>query len=103
MAALTPVDVENEQGIPDGYKGSASKGQGREPVTSQRGEDSKRLQLAQQHTERGDSVDQQEQYEADAEGANYQEHETNRTTPAPPGPPADRTSDESNSESDRPS
>ena len=47
---LTAEDIEKEQRMPGGFKESSSKGIGREPVTPQRGEGSKRQQRFQQQT-----------------------------------------------------
>ena len=88
--------------MPGGFKESSRKGIGREPVTPQRGEGSKRQQCFQQQTVGGDSVEKEAEYEADMEESDDHEDETTRTTPAPPGPSGDSSSEESNSESDRP-
>ena len=102
MGPLTAEDIEKEQSMPGEFKESSSTGKGREPVTPQRGEGSKRQQRSQQQTEGGDSVEKEAEYEADEEGSDHNEDETTRTTPTPPGPPGDSSSEESNSESDGP-
>ena len=102
VGPLTVEDIEKEQAMPGGFKASSSKGKGREPVTPQWGEGSRRQQRFQQQTEGGDSVEKEAEYDADDEGSDYQKDETTRTTPAPPGPPGDSSFKDSNSESDRP-
>lgn len=47
------------------FQESLSKDKGREPVTLQRGEDSKHQQCFQQQTEGGNSVAKEAEYEAD--------------------------------------
>ena len=59
VGPLTAADIEKEQTMPGGFKQSSSKGKGREPVTPQRGEGSKRQQSLQQQTEGGDSVEKE--------------------------------------------
>ena len=44
VGPLTAEDIVKEQEMPGGFKESSSKGKGREPVTPQRGEGSKRQQ-----------------------------------------------------------
>ena len=102
VGPLTTEDIEKEQRMPVGFKELSSKGKGREPVTPQLGEGSKRQQRFRQETEGGDSVAKEAEYEADEEGSDHHEDETTRTTSAAPGPPGDSSSEESNSESDRP-
>ena len=86
VGPLTAEDIEKEQSIPGGFKESSSKGKGREPVTPQRGEGSKRQQCFQQQTEGGDSVEKEAEYKADEEGSDHHQDEISRTRPAPPGP-----------------
>ena len=62
---LTAEDIEKERSRPGGFKESSSKGKGREPVTLQRGEGSKRQQRFWYQTESEDSVEKQAEYEAD--------------------------------------
>ena len=93
MGSLTAEDIEKEQGMAGRCKASFSRGRGRERVTPQRGEGSKRQQRFQQQTEGGDSVEKEAQYEADEQGSDHQENETTRTTPAPPGLPGDSSSE----------
>ena len=57
VGPLTAEHIENEQGMPGGFKESSGKGKGGEPVTAQQGERSKRQQRFQQQTEDGDSVE----------------------------------------------
>ena len=102
LGPLTTEDIEKEQGMPGGLKQSSSKDKAHEPVTPQGGESSKRQRRFQEQTEGGDSVEKEAEYEADEEGFEHQQDETTRTTPAPPVPPEDTSSEESNSESDRP-
>ena len=92
VGPLTADDIEKEQRMPGGYKESSSKGKGREPVTPQRGEGSKRQQRFKQQTDGGDSVEKEAEYEADEERSDYHEDERTRTTPAPPGPPGESSS-----------
>ena len=102
IGPLTAADIEKEQGMQGGFKESSSKGKGREPVTPQRGEGSKRQQHFLHQTGGGDSVEKVAEFQADEQGSDYQEDETTRTTPAPSGPPGESSSEESNTESDRP-
>ena len=102
VGPLTAEDIEKEQRMPGGFKESSSKGKGREPVTSGRGEGSMHQQRFQQQTVGGDSVEKEAEYEADEQGSDHHEDETTRTTPALTGPPGYSSSEESNSESDRP-
>ena len=102
VGPLTAEDIAKEQRTLGGYKDSTRKGKGREPETPQRGEGSKPQQSFQQQTEGGDAVEKEAEYEADEEGSDHHEDATTRTTPAPSGPPGDSSSEESNSEWDRP-
>ena len=102
VGLLTAEDIEKEQGMPGGFKESSSKGEGRERITPQRGDSSKRQQPFKQLTEGWDSVEKEVEYEADEKVSDHQDDETIRTTPGPPGPPRDSSSEESNSESDGP-
>ena len=100
---LTAEDIEQEQGLPGGFKQSCSKGKVRERVTPQREGGRKRQLRVQQQTEGGDSVEKEAEYAADEDGSDQHEDEPVRTIPLPPGPPGDSSSEKSNSESDGPS
>ena len=93
VGPLTEEDIEKEQRMPGGFKELSSKAKGREPVTPQRGEGSKRQQRFQQQTKGGDSVEKEAKYEADEEGSDRHEDATTRTTPVPTGPPGDSSSE----------
>ena len=100
VGLLITEDMENERGMAGGCEESSSKGKGREPVTRQRGDGSKRHLRIQERTEGGDLVEKEVAYEADEEGSDHQEDATTRTTPPSPGPPGDRSYEESKRESD---
>ena len=93
VGPLTAEDIQKQERIQAGFQESSSKGKGREPVTPQRGEGSKRQQRFQQQTEGGASVEKEAEYEADKEDSDPHEDETTRTTPASIGPPGDSTSE----------
>ena len=100
VGPLTAEDIVKEQRIPGGFKESSRTGKGREPVTPQRVEGTKRQQRVQQQTEGGDSLHKEAEYEADEAVSDHHEDQTTRTTPALPGPPGDNSSEESKTESD---
>ena len=102
VGPLTAEDIEKERGMAGGFRESSRKGKWREPVTSQRGEGSQHQQRFQQETEGGASVETEAEFEADQQGSDNQEDENSRTIPAPPAPSGDISSEERNSESDRP-
>ena len=65
VGPLITEDMENEPGMAGECEESSSKGTGREPVTPQRGDGSKRHLCFQEQTEGGDSVEKDVEYEAD--------------------------------------
>ena len=65
MGPRSAKDIEKELGMPGGLWESSSEGKGREPVTPQQAEGSKRQQRFQEQTAGRDSLQKEAEYIAD--------------------------------------